>query len=95
MTLKILKKKKILTVFVKVLQNCYMCSKYLQGVAFNSEKSRSNLLRSISNQIATLYSYNIYFIALSLMSSVFPKQNYMTLMLTTIIFFISPMDFYC
>lgn len=45
-----------------------MCSKYLQGVAFNSEKSRSNLLRSISNQIATLYSYNIYFIALSLMS---------------------------
>lgn len=45
-----------------------MCSKCLQGVVFNSQETRSNLLRSISNQIATLQFYNIYFIALSLMS---------------------------
>lgn len=51
-----------------------MCLKYLQGAAFNSEKSRSSFLRSISNQIGTLYSYNIYFIALLLMSFLFLSQ---------------------
>lgn len=53
-------------------------SKIPSGAAFNSEKSRSNLLRSISNQIATLYSYNIYFIALSVMSFYLSLSNKIT-----------------
>lgn len=71
-----------------------MCSKYLQGVAFNSEESRPSLLRSISNQISTLYSYNIYFTALSLVLFCIslPNKNYMTFMLNIIIFSISSTD---
>jgi hypothetical protein len=64
-----------------------MYSKYLRCFILYSQKSRSNLLRSISNQIATCYFYNTFYSSfINVILYFSPKQNYLTFMLTTTFF---------